>query len=61
MHTQGIKYVYMQIFMIVAVSVIEILLFKTEEEKAEAEKHGTTVKVEITCLTSFSCFFTRYH
>ena len=33
MHTPGIKYVYMQIFMFVGVSVIEILLFNRKKKK----------------------------
>ena len=42
-----IKYVYMQNFMLVGVSVIEILEFNAEEE----EEHGKTVKYYITSLT----------
>ena len=40
----------MQIFMFVGVSVIEILLFQPEEEE-EAEEHGNSVKISITCIT----------
>ena len=43
----------MQIFMLVGVSVIEILLFNPEEEaeEEEDEEHGNSVKISITCIT----------
>ena len=44
MHTLRKKNVYMQIFMFVGVSVIEILLFNRK-------KNMTTLKISITCIT----------
>ena len=38
---------------------------EAEEEKAEDEEHGNSVKIEITCITpvlqAFLDFFSRYH
>ena len=46
------KNVYMQIFMFVGFTVIEIRLFQPgEEEEAEDEEHGNSVKIEITSIT----------
>ena len=46
MHIPVIKYVYMQNFMFVAVSVIEILEFNRKKRKKNMaeEEHGKTVK-----------------
>ena len=53
-----IKYVYMQNFMFVGVSVIEILQFN---RKKKTEEHGKTVKYHITSITpvlqDFAAFF----
>ena len=38
MHTPGRKYVYMQIFMFVGVSVIEILLFNRKKKKQKQKQ-----------------------
>ena len=57
---QSIKYVYIQNFMFVGVSIIEILELQPEEEEDE-EEHGKTVKYHITSITSvlqdFADFF----
>ena len=59
MHIPGIKYAYMQNFMFVGVTVIEILEFNRPEE--EEEEHGKTVKYHITSITpvlqDFADFF----
>ena len=53
-----IKYVYLQNFMFVDVSVIEILVFN---QKKKEEEHGKTVKYRFTSITpvlqSFADFF----
>ena len=58
---QPIKYVYIQNFMFVGVSVIEILHGVQPEEEEDEEEHGKTVKYHITSITSvlqdFSDFF----
>ena len=55
---QPIKYVYIQNFVFVGVSVIEILEFNQKKKK---KMHGKTVKYHITSITSvlqdFSDFF----
>ena len=56
---QPIKYVYIQNFMFVGVSVIEILEFNQKKKKKKMkEEHGKTVKYHITSvLQDFSDFF----
>ena len=57
----GIKYVFMQNFMFVGVSVIEILEFIQPEKDKDEEEHGKTVKYQITSITpvlkDFADFF----
>ena len=58
------NYVYMQIFMFVGVSVIEITALQ-QEEAEEDEEHGNSVKISITCITpvlqAILDFFSKYH
>ena len=51
MHTPGRKYVYIQVFMCVGVSVIEILLFNKKKQKKKMMKNMATVKISISCIT----------
>ena len=44
-------YIYMQNFMFVGLSVIEILEFNQKKKKKEEEEHGKTVKYHFTSIT----------
>ena len=50
MHTPGIKYVYMQIFMFDGFVVIEILLFNQEKKQKKMKNMGHHCEIEITSI-----------